>query len=397
MILQKQYSYLFYFLLSLLVAILFFVVDTLSISYKEALNVFVNQSVLTYITNSSIFIFGQNDFALRFPFIAFYILTVLLMFQLTQDYFKYEKDRLVNIIIFMLLPGVLSASILVNSAIIVTFFTLLYVYLYEKRKEHNFPLLVLYLFIDNSFAILFLAIFFFSLKGKDKKLLTITALLFIVSMFIYGFDTNGKPKGYFLDTFAIYASIFSPLLFIYFFYTIYRAGIKNDRSLIWYISATALFISFLLSFRQRIYIEDFAPFVVISLPLMLKYFFHSYRIRLPIFRKKHNIAIVFVLLMLFINVFFTFINKPLYILMENPKKHFVYKYHFVKELAYKLKKNNIDYISSDNKELLLRLKYYDIKSGDKYYISTQQFSNYSKQITINYYGKDILNYYIKKI
>jgi 4-amino-4-deoxy-L-arabinose transferase-like glycosyltransferase len=398
MILQKQYSYIFYISLCCLVAILFFTIDSLSISYKEALNVFINDSVLSYVTNTSIFIFGQNDYALRLPFILFYVLSVFLMYQITNNYFKYEKDRLLNIILFMLLPGVISASLLVNSAIIVTFFTLLYIYLFDKTQKHNYYLLAFLLFIDNSFAILFLAIFFQNLKTKDKKTLGYFALLFIVSILIYGFDTSGKPKGYLLDTFAIYSSVFSPLIFIFFIYTIYRIGIKKEqKSLIWYISVTAILISFLLSFRQRINIEDFAPYVVVSLPLVLKTFLHSYRIRLPEFRKKHNISIALVLLMLFINIFLTIVNKPLYLILDKANKHFVYKYHFVKELAKQLEANGINDITTINKELLLRLKFYNINEGNKYLILMSKPNEVYKEIKINYYGKDVITYYVVKL
>jgi hypothetical protein len=305
----------------------------------------------------------------------------------------------------MLLPGVLSASLLVNSAIIVTFLTLLYLYYYKLTNKHSYLILFIYVFIDNSFAILFLALFFYSLKNvkniedaKDKKniLLWVSLILFILSMYIYGFTTAGKPRGFFLDTFAIYASIFSPLLFIYFFYSIYRIGFKEkEKSLTWYISTTALLVSFLFSFRQRVYIEDFAPYVVISLPFMLRIFFHSYRVRLKEFRKNHNIAVFLVLFMLFVNVFFTIINKPLYIILPNAKKHFVYKYHFVKELAEEMKRNEIDYISSNDKELLLRLRFYGISEGEKYFISLDKVPAYKKKIIISYYDKKLYEVYIK--
>lgn len=405
MIDNNKYDYYFYALLALVVFILLFVANTLSISYKEALNVFVNTSILSYITKVSLYLFGQNDIALRIPFIILYIFSVLLMYKITDNYFKYKSDRLISIIIFMFLPGILSASLLVNSAILVTFFTLLYLYYYKVTNKHSYILLFIFLFIDNSFAILFLALFFYSLKDiksiediKDKKniLIWISLLLFILSIFIYGFATDGKPRGFFLDTFAIYATIFSPLLFVYFFYSIYRVAIKEkEKSLIWYISTTALFVSLLFSLRQRVYIEDFAPYVLISLPFMLKIFFHSYRIRLKEFRKNHNIAIILVLFMLAINVILTFINKPLYLILPNPKKHFVYKYHFIKELAQELKKNDINFVSSDDKQLLLRLKFYGILQGNKYFISLNEFVEHKKRIKISYYNRDLYKVYIK--
>ncbi len=398
MITNNKYKYYFYTSLLFLFSILLFKASySLSISYKEALNVFVNHSVLSLITNSSIYIFGQNDIALRLPFIIFYIFSVILMYKITENYFKYEQDKYISIIIFMILPGVLSSSLLVNSAIVVIFFTLFYLYYYQKYNEHSYILLLLFLFIDNSFAILYLALFFYSLKDKNNKLLYFSLILFLISMYMYGFSTGGKPKGFLVDTFAIYATVFSPLLFIYFLYAIYRAGIKNDRTLTWYISTTALVLSLIFSFRQRIYIEDFAPYVVISLPLMLKTFFHAYRVRLKEFRTNYNILVGIVIMMLSINVVLTFINKPLYLILPNPSKHFVHQYHFVKELAEELSKRDIKTITTDNEELALRLKFYNIDKGDDYFLTLKNYDYPSERISIKYYGKELFVAYLIKL
>lgn len=395
---KTKYDYYFYTILSFLVVVLILKADlSLSISYKEALNVFVNNSLLTVITNLSIYLFGQNDIALRLPFILFYAASVILMYKITENYFRYEKDRFLSILIFMILPGVISASLLVNSAIIVIFFTLLYVYIFQKFNKHSYFLLVFYLFIDNSFAILYMAIFLYSLKNQDKKLTYVSIVLFILSMYIYGFATDGKPRGFLVDTFAVYATVFSPVLFLYFMYAIYRAGIKKDFTLSWYISVTAFALSIIFSLRQRIYIEDFAPYVVISIPLMLKTFLHSYRVRLKEFRKFYNILAITIIGMLLLNVVVTFVNKPLYLLLPNPTKHFVYQYHFAKEIAEELKKRKINNIFLEDKELLLRLKFYHISEGEEYFASLKPFYNYDERITINYYGMNMISIYLKKL
>ncbi|WP_225442388.1 hypothetical protein [Aliarcobacter faecis] len=370
---------------------------SLSISYKEALNLFVNHSILSIITNISTYFFGHNDLALRGPFILLYVLSAFLMHKITKNYFKYEKDRFINILIFMMLPGVLSASLLVNTAIIVTFFTLLYIYYYNKHQKHLYILLPFLLFVDNSFAILYLALFFFSFKTKDRLLLYLSVILFFISIFIYGFSTDGRPRGFLIDTVGIYSAIFSPVLFLYFLYAIYKVAFFKDRNLVWYISFTALILSIVISFRQRVYIEDFAPFVVIFLPIMLKMFLNAYRIRLREFRKSYNILAILTILMLFINIFFTFINKPLYYFLPEPKKHFVYQYHFAKELAKELKERGINNIIIDDEELALRLRFYEIYIGDEYFLSTKEFYNYDEKVVISYSGKDLFFVYIKKL
>lgn len=394
---KNIYNYCFYVILSLLIILLFYISNSLSISYKEALNVFVNNSLLSYLTKISIFIFGQNDYALRLPFIIFYTLSVLLLYKITDNYFKLEKDRFFTILIFMFLPGTICASVLVNSSIIVTFFLLLFIYVNQNYSKYSNHLLFIYLFIDNSFAILYLALFFYSLNKKNKNKMYITASLFIASIFIYGLSTGGKPKSFVLDTFAIYASIFSIFIFIYYMYTIYKIGFKGKKDLIWYISTTSLLLSFLFSFRQKIYIEDFGPYIVIALPLVLKNFYHSYRCRLKRFRKMYNVAIYITLFMLILNVSFLIFNKPIYYILPNPEKHFIYKYHFAKEIANKLKEKNINNITTNDNELQLRLKFYKINKGNSYFISKKPIDNYFDKFNLNYKDKILMTIYIKKL
>ena len=164
----NKYNYYFYGLLTLLVLVLLFVANTLSISYKEALNVFVNTSVLTYITNASLYLFGQNDISLRLPFIILYILSTFLMYKLTDKYFKKESDRFISICIFMLLPGVLSASLLVNSAILVTFLTLIYLYYYKLTNSHSYILLFFICIYRQLFCYIIFSIVFLFLKRYKK-------------------------------------------------------------------------------------------------------------------------------------------------------------------------------------------------------------------------------------
>lgn len=394
---ENQYKYIYIGILAFLSIILIFVANSLSISYKEALNVLNNSSVLSYITKISMVFFGQNDIAIRLPFILFYILSSVLMYVLTKDYFNKEIDRLTNIVIFMFLPGMLSASLLINSAIVVTFCTLLYLYYYQKYEKHNYYLLGIFLFVDNSFAIFFLGLFFYALSRKENRLLLVSLLLFGLSMYIYGFSSEGKPRSYFIDTFMIYATVFSPLLFIYYLYSMYRMGIKNKRTLFWYISVTALIFSFLFSFRQKIYIEDFAPYVVITLPIMLKLFFHTLRVRLPEFRKLHHALMKITIFLLVVNSLLTLYNKPLYLLLSNPEKHFVYDYHFAKDIAEILKTNNINNIKVFDKRLEKRLEFYGIKRGDKYVVSLKNPSNYDYKFTIEYIKKDLIDIYVYKV
>lgn len=393
---QRWHNHLFSAFLALILIGLIFVADTLSISYKESLVFFNNKGLLHILTNFSTTLFGQNNIALRLPFIAFYALSCILMFVITKGYFKHETDRLISTALFMVLPGVISASLLVHNAVIVIFCILLYLYYYKTYQTHNYFLLLLFLFIDNSFAIFYLTLFFYSLKKKETILIFVSLVLFGLSMYIYGFDSGGKPKGHFLDTITIYASIFSPIIFLYYLYAMYRIGIKGTKTIYWYISVVALLFSLIFSFRQRIQIEDFAPFVVITLPLVVKYFFHTLRVRLPRFRHRHyNISYLAIFLLL-VSVTIILFNKPLYLLIKNPDDHFAYKYHFADEIAQQLKENNINYINSDDYELENRLKFYGVKEGDKYFITMDKPKEYILELPLNIMDKKVLDLYVIK-
>ncbi|MGB5866910.1 MAG: glycosyltransferase family 39 protein [Arcobacteraceae bacterium] len=377
------------------ITVLLFVIDNYSISAKEAAIYFSDDlNVLTLLTNFSTSIFGQNDYALRVPFVLFYAGSAILLYLLTDDYFRLQRDRLISILIFMLLPGINSAALLVNESIIVVFGTLLYLYLYKLREQEHYYLLVLFLFIDNSFAILFLALFFYSLHKKDNMLLIISLSLFGFSMSLYGFTFDGVPRGYFLDTFAIYATIFSPVLFLYFFYSLYRIGIKWEKDLYWYISMTALGLSLVFSLRQKIAIDDFAPFIVISIPIMVRLFIHSLRVRLKEFRYWHYLMLRVTLGVLIMSFLVFIFNKTFYVYIKNPASHIAHDHYVAKELALKLKELHVDGLTTNDARLAIRLKFYGIKEDKNRLLSERKIGLNDRIITIAYHNKVIKRFYL---
>ncbi|PIF03764.1 MAG: hypothetical protein CSA86_04475 [Arcobacter sp.] len=391
----NKYNMAFVGVLSLHIMILLFLVDSYSISSKEAAIYFSQDlRVLPLITHFSTSLFGQNDYALRVPFILFYAGSVILLYLLTDDYFRSQRDRFISIAIFMLLPGVNSAALLVNESIIVIFGILLYLYLFKLKEKEYYPLLVLFLFIDNSFAILFLALFFYSLRKKDNTLMVVSLLLFGLSMSLYGFDIHGRPKGYLLDTIAVYATIFSPILFLYFFYALYRVGIKWEKDLYWYISMTALGLSLVFSLRQKIAIEDFAPFVVIAIPLMVRLFIHSLRVRLKEFRTVHYFIMKLSLGVLVISFLLFVCNKYFYLYIKDPSSHMVNEHYIAKELSQSLKDMNIYNLSTSDKKLAIRLKFYGIGFDKNVLLSKKPINVRNKVINIRYKHKIIQKFYI---
>ena len=391
-------SYKLFILVAVDLLFLLYGVTTISISAKEASVFYEHKDFLHYVTQLSTSVFGQNDFALRAPFIISHILSVFLLYDISSYYLKREKERLFTVALFMMLPGVLSSSLIVNESSITIFFTLLFVKLFYMKKSYlYYPLLILLLFVDNSFEILYLGLFAYAVYKNEKKLALISAGLFLIILFIYGFDSGGRPRGFFLDTLAMYALVFSPLLFLYYFYTMYRILFKGEKTLVWFLSFTAMMLSILLSFRQRIPLSDFAPFAVIALPIVVQHFVKSLKVRLPRYQRPYKFSLQLTILFLVINFLLTYFNKNLYLVLDDPKQHFAKKFHVAKELASKLKEENINHISCEDKKMCLRLKFYGIDMGDKYYLSKSKASNSCKKVTISYKKRVIASYCVSKL
>jgi hypothetical protein len=252
------------------------------------------------------------------------------------------------------------------------------------------------IWVDNAFIIFYLALVGYGLVSQKYALAIFSGLLFLLGLYLYGFDVGGYPRGYFLDTLGLYAVIFSPLLFLYFFYTMYRILVKEKKSLLWAISFTALVVSLLLSFRQRIYIEDFAPFVVVSIPLMVEQFMGSYRTRLPELRRSHQFYFSFVFTFLILNFYATYFNQYFYRFLQVPQKHFAYKYHIAYELAVALKKQGVSGIHCHDKQLQLRLKFYGVEDSARYQLNKSELLA-ADSVTISYMKYPIISYNVSKL
>ncbi len=384
--------YILFLILGIDAFILFLKIPDLSISYHEAALLYGEFTFLQLIIKTSLYIFGHNDFALRIPMIAFHIGSALLLYQISKKYLKEDKNRLWLVFIFVLLPGVISASILVNNAGLVIFGLFLFIYISQISNKKNelkptksmYALLVLFTFVDGGFSFLFLALIIYSYYKKQKNFLIFNAILFGISIYLCGLDVYGLPEGHFLDAIGIYAAIFTPIIFIYIVYVLYRRYLTKDIDMIWFIASVAFILSLLLSFRQRIGVEQFAPYLMIALPLAAQTFYSSYRVRLRAFRTKYRLMFTLAIIFLILNSFLVFFNKTIYLVLENPKKHFAYKMHIAKELAQELKNNGIYCVSSKEK-MSQRLKFYNIQECENNLLTEYKVNeSNSCNVTISY-------------
>lgn len=374
-------------------------ISTLSISFDEAKIFFENKSVLSFISHILTYFFGNNDYALRLPFILIHFINIFLLVKVSTHFVRYKEDSLYVVILYILLPGINSASLILNEANLVICITLTFIYFFINSYRYSYLfVLIMALFVDNAFLSLFLAVCFYAFKNEDKQLFYISLLLSCASFYIFGTGTSGKPHTYFIETFTLYGAVFSPFLFFYFIYTIFRILVKDTKlqNIVFFIAITSFSISILLSFRQKIYIENFAPFLIVALPLVVKGFLKSYRVRLKMFRKHLRFILLLCMSFLFFIFYATYFNSIFYYFLDNPKKHFAYKQHFTKELALYLENKNIKQLNIQDNKLALQLKFYGIENNNSSnYSLLDKNSENSKLIEFKKFQKVLKQYHLK--
>jgi hypothetical protein len=233
---------------------------------------------------------------------------------------------------------------------------------------------------------------------KRKTALLFSSIgLFGASMYLYGIEIGGHPANYFLSTLGLYAAIFSPFIFIYLIYALYRTGFKEERNIVWYLGTTAFLFSLLLSFRQQMKLEELAPYLLVATPIMVKTFLSSYRIRLREFRKGYRIMLVAAFGFLLFSTLTIYMNKILYLFIATPSKHFAYNNHVAKELASELKRAGITALLTQDKRLQLRLRFYGIGEDPELRLYTHKPFNESKNVTIRYNGVEIADFYVTNL
>jgi hypothetical protein len=378
------------------VSILLYETSQLSVAYSELQLLGGNFSAVKFLVNTSLAFFGKNDYALRVPMILLHVMNVLLFYRLSTKYLKRENDVLWVTAIFILLPGVMSSAIVVNGAGFVIFGLLLYLNLYDKSPYFKYLLPIILLFCERSFMFLYAGLFFYAVSQKEKRFAAFSAALFVLSLYVYGFDTQGLPKGHFLDTLAVYAAIFTPIVFVYIFYILYRRYITSKEDILWYLAATAFLLSLLLSFRQKLHLERFAPYLIIALPIAAQTFFTSYRVRLRQFRTRYKILFFTAFAFLLLNATAVVFNKYLYRFVKNPKEQFAYNMQIAKDLAYKLHTMHILCAKIENHEMQARLRFYNISSCESVLL-TKTYRKHAQKVTISYKDKPVYSIYVTKI
>lgn len=387
-----------FLILGIDVTILFFQIDNLSISSAETYVLYKENSFLSTVFNFLLANFGSNDYTLRIPIIVTHLVSSVLFYSISAKYLKKTRDRLWLLLLYVMLPGTLSGAIVLSHAFLILFGLLLFIYLDQRLPtKYTNVLLFVYAFIDGGFAYLLLGVLVYNIFSKDYKNIIYNLILLAISAYLYRLQIYGVPSGHFLDTIAVYSAIFSPIVFVYLVYALYRKYLADKIDKVWYIATTALIFSLILSFRQRLDIEYFAPYLMIALPLAAQTFVHSYKVRLKMYRKRYKVIFVLSFLFLFLHTLLVLFNKNLYAVLENPKKHFAYNMHIAKDLAKELQERDIRCVETDYK-MQQRLKFYGIDECSEYSLKELPLDeNKPNSVTISYNGYTVYRVYVTKI
>ncbi len=336
----------------------------------------------------SMYRLDASELVVRLPVVIVATLNVYLFYLLARRYLKKSYDAFFAAVLYSLLPAVLGAGVILNKAPFLIFFTALLLLL-SPLHILGMVLALCLLFLDKAFAILFLALGAYAIYKRRWKTAAFYLLLFVASLTIFGFDVGGKPKSYFLDTFAIFGAIFSPLLFLYFFYVIYRILVKERKDILWFVSAIAFLFALFLSFRQKILLLDFAPFAVFGVILMVRTFLHSVRSRLPRYRKRFYWVLLVVLFFMLLNDFALIFND---FFIGRIPRHFAKQYYVGKLLAQKLRQKKIGCIESQERALALQLRFYGIGKCSLYRLNRKG----GEVLNVKYNGKVFERYFVSK-
>ncbi len=357
---KKQYFLWVAFLYALAVL---YLASAAPISPHEAKIFYTSSDIVSSFMHMGDDLFG-NLFGLRILFVLFGFFSILFFYEFSRRSFDKREDAYLATFIFMLLPGIVTGSTLANIAIIVLPFVLLFVLLYEKSHFTVLPIIMLILFfIHEASVIFFIALLLYGLLHKDRKL-SIFAAAFLIA-FVYlakGIEIGGRPSGHFAEIFGLYAAVFSPLVFFYFFYTMYRIFLREKKSLVWYIAFTALFVSLILSIRQKIGITDFAPYVLIAVPLMLHLYHNSLRVRLPEFQKKYIVSFKVIISTLILSSVSILLYQILFDITKDTKRFYSNSVYAPYILSEALKADNIHCYDTTDERERYQLKYYNIST-----------------------------------
>ena len=352
----------FYIFIPFYLMALLYLAITLPIGPHEATIYYSDSSILYGLTHLLDGYFS-NGLTFRLPFLFFGFLNILLFFKMSKHYFYNIEESYLATTIFALLPGIITSVVLVNIAVIVISFVLFFLIFYEKKAYLGQAIsMIALLLVHDASVIFFIALAIFSAFKRDQVLFTISILFTAISLIYFnGLKIGGKPSGEFLELFGLYMALFSPLIFFYFFYALYRIWVRERKDILWYISFIAFILSILLSLRQQVDMTNFVPYVIVSVVLMLVTYHRTLYVRLPRFQKFYKVGFYIVFGSLVLSSTVIISHKLFFYIIDDKSKHFASPFYQPYWQVLELKEIGKNCYTVKNQKVQYQLKYYGIE------------------------------------
>ena len=349
--------------ISLYTSALFYLATTLPIGPNEAMLYYTDEKVLGFL----IHLFDNtflNFLDFRLPFLLFSFINIFLFYRVSQIYFKNRETIFLVTTIFALLPGIITSSVIVNIAVIVITLVLNFIILHEKKQiVWQGVSMLLLLFTHDASLIFFIPVAIFSAIKREEKLLILSVIFSFISLFYFnGLEIGGKPEGRFLELFGLYIALFSPLVFLYFFYALYRIWLREAKDILWYISFTAFIFSIILSLRQQVIMTDFAPYVIVSVVLMLLTYQKTLDVRLPQFQTAYKMGYRVVIFSLVLFSLIIVFHKPIFYFFDDKSTHFAYPFYEPYWQVQELDEIEQNCYTVEKRKVQYQLKYYGMEA-----------------------------------
>ena len=352
------YAFCFFYAVALI-----YLAITLPIGTHEAVVFYTDEGILKRLTHFAESWFG-NGLDFRLPFVFFGLLNIPLFFYMSKQYFEKMEDSFLATTIFALLPGIITSAILVNIAVLVITLVMVFLILYAKKLVWlQAGVAILLLYVHDASIIFFISIAIFSAFKRDRLLFAISSSLIVISsLYFNNLEVGGHPSGEFLELFALYAALFSPLVFIYFFYALYRILTRERKDILWYIAFSSFSLSILLSLRQQVIMTDFAPYVIVAVVLMILTYQRTVNVRLPQFQKNYKLGYRIVITSLVFSALVIVFQKPIFLLYDDKTKHFTYPFYEPYWQVMELREIGQDCYTAKNSKVQFQLKYHGIEA-----------------------------------
>lgn len=252
------------------------------------------------------------------------IINAYLYWRIVRNYFARRDDARFAFVIYLLLPGVIASGVLLNEATYALTTVLLF-FLAYRGNNLLLQIVALLLLLPSPTATFsfYGMLALYGYRKEKSRLMWLALFFFLLSLGVGNYDFRGRPQGHFLELMGVYAALFSPLFFVYYFYSLYRVSLEGPRDIHWTVASGALVISIFLSVRQQVLIVDFSPYLLAGAMIPVAVYLRSLRVRIRRFQRTYRLAGGVVIFSMVLSALLLFLHRPLYEILGKPRHFFV--------------------------------------------------------------------------